>query len=189
MMNQFSRRVLCEHLFGRRAIVIDDQGARRAPYLLRASRHRNHHYHLCWSQIRIMKPPAPKLPATYAMKRSLLHVATLLLIGFTSIAVCGADEPSAPSLPGKHKVLLDAFCVKCHGPDKQNGKFRVDDLSLSIDNLETAERWQKVLNAMNSGDMPPEDQQQPPNSAKADLLDDLANLMVRAGSDFPISTV
>src|SRR6185437_14926583 len=72
------------------------------------------------------------------------------------------------------------FCVKCHGPAEQNGKFRVDDLPFSITDIETAERWQKVLNAMNSGDMPPDDEKQPPDEAKADLLEDLANVMVAA---------
>ncbi|MCX6852975.1 MAG: DUF1592 domain-containing protein [Verrucomicrobia bacterium] len=36
------------------------------------------------------------------------------------------------------------------------------------------------LNQMNSGDMPPEDEKQPANAAKADFLDDLANVMVAA---------
>jgi len=38
--------------------------------------------------------------------------------------------------------------------------------------LATAERWQKVLNALNSGEMPPADERQPPSAARyADLLD------------------
>ncbi len=83
-------------------------------------------------------------------------------------------------MPDKHRALFKEHCVSCHGPDKQKGKFRVDDLPLVITNVETAEKWQKVLNAMNSGDMPPEDEKQPPNEAKADFLDDLSNVMVAA---------
>ncbi len=85
-----------------------------------------------------------------------------------------------PAMPEKHRALFKEHCVSCHGPEKQKGKFRVDDLPLSITNVEIAEKWQKVLNAMNSGDMPPEDEKQPASAAKADLLDDLANVMVAA---------
>lgn len=80
----------------------------------------------------------------------------------------------------RHKALFQETCVSCHGPEKQKGKFRVDDLSFEIKDLETAEKWQKVLNQMNSGDMPPEDEKQPAKEAKADFLDDLANVMVAA---------
>ena len=40
--------------------------------------------------------------------------------------------------------------------------------------------WQKVLGALNSGEMPPEDSQQPGNKEKANFLDDLSRTMVTA---------
>ena len=80
----------------------------------------------------------------------------------------------------RHRELFQNYCLSCHGPEKQKGKFRVDDLPFKITSLETAEKWQKVLNQMNSGEMPPEDEKQPPNEAKADFLDDLSNTMVAA---------
>ena len=88
-------------------------------------------------------------------------------------------EPRAAMLE-KHRTLIKDHCVACHGAEKQNGKFRVDDLPFTLTNVETAEKWQKVLNQMNSGEMPPEDEQQPSKEAKADFLDDLANVMVAA---------
>jgi mono/diheme cytochrome c family protein len=80
----------------------------------------------------------------------------------------------------KHRALFKEHCVSCHGAEKQKGKVRVDDLPFTITNIETAERWQKVLNQMNSGEMPPEDEKQVPNAAKTDFLDDLSNVMVAA---------
>jgi len=91
-----------------------------------------------------------------------------------------ASETPTAQMPDRHRALFEEHCVSCHGPEKQKGKFRVDDLPLTITTLETAEKWQKVLNQMNSGDMPPEDEKQPKGEAKADLLDDLANVMVAA---------
>ncbi|MCB1086726.1 MAG: DUF1592 domain-containing protein, partial [Verrucomicrobiae bacterium] len=85
-----------------------------------------------------------------------------------------------PAMEAKHLALLEEHCVSCHGSEKQKGHFRVDDLPFEISDIETAERWQKVLNQMNSGDMPPEDEKQPAGAAKTDFLDDLANAMVAA---------
>ena len=81
-------------------------------------------------------------------------------------------------MPQRHRSLLSENCQGCHGPEKQKGKFRVDDLPLTITDLASAERWQKVLSAMNSGEMPPEDEKQPDAKAKTDFLDDLASTLV-----------
>ncbi len=80
----------------------------------------------------------------------------------------------------QHQALLKENCANCHDAKKQKGKFRVDDLPFTITTLESAERWQKVLNQMNSGEMPPDDEKQPDRAAKANFLDDLANVMVAA---------
>jgi len=89
-------------------------------------------------------------------------------------------SPVHAAMNERHRALLTTYCLKCHGPEKQEGKFRVDDLPFAIRDLETAERWQKILNALNSGEMPPDDEPKPANKAKADFLDDLANVMVAA---------
>jgi mono/diheme cytochrome c family protein len=90
-----------------------------------------------------------------------------------------AAEPEV-RLPAKHRSLFEAHCLSCHGAEKPQGNFRLDDLPFAISTIETAEKWQKILNAMNSGEMPPEDEKQPPNEMKADFLDDLSNAMVAA---------
>ncbi len=118
------------------------------------------------------------------MLRCLVQILALvvLLSAFSLLktsAQAGEVAPGAIMNP-KHRVLLQDCCQKCHGAEKQKGKFRVDDLPLAITTIEAAERWQKVLNQMNSGDMPPEDEKQPGVIAKADFLDDLANQMVVA---------
>ncbi|MDI1312035.1 DUF1592 domain-containing protein [Prosthecobacter sp.] len=111
------------------------------------------------------------------MNRLSLLVAVLLSAHASSQA---AEAQSRAVMDQRHKALFQETCVSCHGPEKQKGKFRLDDLPFEIKDIETAEKWQKVLNQMNSGDMPPEDEKQPANAAKADFLDDLANVMVAA---------
>ena len=91
-----------------------------------------------------------------------------------------ADRPASPAVKPATPPLLAAHCLKCHGPDDTNGGFRVDTLPAAVDSVEVAERWQRVLNVLNSGEMPPDDAKQIEPADKADLLDDLAHVMVAA---------
>jgi len=100
------------------------------------------------------------------------------------VACCqgGMTAWAAPraAIDARHLPLLATHCQQCHGPETQESGVRVDDLPAVIDTIAAAERWQKVLNVLNSGEMPPENEPQPERAAKADLLDDLATAMVTA---------
>lgn len=52
------------------------------------------------------------------------------------------------------RPLLTKHCVACHGPQKQEGDLRVDELSTTFDEAGAA-RWLKVLERVESGEMPP----------------------------------
>ncbi|MAH13395.1 MAG: hypothetical protein CMO33_06595, partial [Verrucomicrobia bacterium] len=83
-------------------------------------------------------------------------------------------------LPEKHLDFLDAYCMDCHDSDTKKGKVDLEALPLLVKTIEHAELWQKVLNVLNSGEMPPENKRQPEKIAKADFLEDLAKTMVLA---------
>jgi hypothetical protein len=108
----------------------------------------------------------------------LRHLGVLVFTLFVFLRANAAEVQV--SVPVRHRGVLERHCQSCHGADKQKGKFRLDDLSLEIGDVETAERWQKVLNALNSGEMPPEEEKQPRAEEKADLIDDLSTVMVLA---------
>jgi len=95
---------------------------------------------------------------------------------------CGFVQAAPPEarLPDKHRVFLTKHCHECHNSETQEGKVNLQNLPFRITTLEQAELWQKVLNALNAGEMPPEDELQPANAQKADFLDDLAQTMVAA---------
>ena len=99
---------------------------------------------------------------------------TLCLCAFVRAA------PPEAQLPAKHLPFLKTHCLDCHDSETQEGKVDLESLSFRITTLEQAELWQKVLNALNAGEMPPEDSEQPGNDEKADFLDDLAQTMVAA---------
>ncbi len=111
------------------------------------------------------------------MKLSLAAFTFLLPLLSAAEAV---ETRSRAFMSERHKTLLEQHCQKCHGAEAQKGKFRVDDLPFEITNLETAERWQKVLNQINAGEMPPEEEKQPGVTAKTDFLDELSQVMVTA---------
>ena len=88
------------------------------------------------------------------MKHVLRILTILLLAGTTARTADGAPHAM---MQERHRTQCQTYCLKCHGAEKPKGQFRVDSLPFTITNLETAEKWQKVLNQMNSGEMPPEE--------------------------------
>ena len=98
---------------------------------------------------------------------------------FCTTASYAADAPQAV-LPEKHFALIEQYCLECHDALTEKGDINLEDLSFNIDTIQVAELWQKVLNSLNSGEMPPEKEPQIPPSKKADILDDLSHQMVTA---------
>lgn len=103
---------------------------------------------------------------------------TPLLLASAALA---ADAPQA-TLDAKHRAFFKDNCLSCHNAEKQKGKVRLDDIAFSVDTVEKADLWQKVLNSINSGEMPPEDEKQPDPAAKTDFLDDLSRMLMTARS-------
>ena len=108
----------------------------------------------------------------------LLAFLTFLLPVFS--AALKAEETVHPltGINSQHLDLLKTYCADCHNSRKNKGKFRIGELKLTISSSNEAESWQKVLNALNAGEMPPEDEEQIPSEEKADLVDDLGQAMV-----------
>lgn len=102
-----------------------------------------------------------------------------LLLLFGTVSAMAADATRA-ALPEKHWAFFQSYCVDCHNADKQKGKMRLDDVPFAVGDIPTAERWQKILNVLNAGEMPPEEEKQPAAAEKTALLEDLSQMMVVA---------
>ena len=100
----------------------------------------------------------------------------------STFALCSLAQAAPPEarLPEKHRAFFKAHCLDCHDSETQEGKVDLQTLPFRITTIEQAELWQKVLNALNSGEMPPEVSEQPGNQEKTEFLDDLAQTMVSA---------
>ena len=95
------------------------------------------------------------------------------------VRASGADSTQA-RMDEKHRAVFQNYCLKCHDEKTQKGKVRLDDIPLEISDILTAERWQKVLNQINSGEMPPEEAKPLPDAVKASFLEALSKQMVVA---------
>ncbi|MDG1894767.1 MAG: DUF1592 domain-containing protein [Fuerstiella sp.] len=56
------------------------------------------------------------------------------------------------------RPILQAKCFRCHGPNKQNAEVRLDNISTNlVENSLGTDTWHDALNAINKGEMPPDD--------------------------------
>ena len=72
--------------------------------------------------------------------------------------------------PVDPRAFLDAYCVRCHGEEKQKGDRRFDHLGLDIGDDDAAFEWQDILDMINLGEMPPEDEDQPTETERSGIV-------------------
>ena len=70
----------------------------------------------------------------------------------------------------KIKPFLNTYCIFCHGPEKQKGKIRFDQLTGSMSDRKEAELWMRMLEAMEFGEMPSDSAKKFPAKAEARLV-------------------
>ncbi|WP_419192954.1 DUF1592 domain-containing protein [Kolteria novifilia] len=72
-------------------------------------------------------------------------------------SLCLAAEPFDKAI----QPFLATHCLACHDETTQEGDFRIDTLSRDFQKQDGAQRWAEVIERINSGEMPPEDEVQP----------------------------
>ena len=95
-----------------------------------------------------------------------LFIQTILT---TAILAAGAlSAVVADDSPGD--AFLKAYCVRCHGPNKQESDLRLDTTGdLAGDRLRN--RWHKIQRKIADREMPPEDARQPDDKTRSRLLE------------------
>ncbi len=87
--------------------------------------------------------------------RFLMMAVVSLVVWTQALVTCAADFEK------QVKPILVRRCVACHGPQEASGNVRLDTLSIDlINDSAAAETWHDVLNVLNRGEMPPEDEPQ-----------------------------
>ena len=85
-------------------------------------------------------------------------MAATLVSGVVS-GVVGANE--LKDFESHIKPFLAEHCYSCHGNKKQKADFTVHEIDGLITNGKDAVHWEKILEMISLGDMPPEDEAQP----------------------------
>jgi mono/diheme cytochrome c family protein len=97
-----------------------------------------------------------------------LKVAFLLLMPFAALAAAPAPTVADRATFEKQVTpFLQQHCVKCHGPEKQKGDVRLDNLPPDFVNNPAAGVWAEVRNKLNLGEMPPKEEARPDSTALA----------------------
>ncbi|CAN5317938.1 DUF1592 domain-containing protein [soil metagenome] len=97
-------------------------------------------------------------------------VAGILLLAAVRPGV--AAEPAATAA-----AFFEQHCVQCHGADKQKGDVRLDTLRAPEDDPTATETWALILDVLESGDMPPEDEPQPDAGARKAVASEIAGTL------------
>ncbi|MEM9365419.1 MAG: DUF1592 domain-containing protein [Planctomycetota bacterium] len=107
--------------------------------------------------------------------------AVLLALIFIVSDAHSGESPQRATMPVQHRELFERHCFDCHDSATAEAMVDLEGLSLDVSrDIETAEKWAKVLNAINSGEMPPPDAQPLPDEHKKAFLKDLSEQMVLA---------
>ena len=85
-------------------------------------------------------------------------ITTMIMIACSALAAW-----AQPSFEKDLKPYLTRHCIRCHGPKKQKGDFRIDQLSTKI-GLEDTPFWIEIRDRITSGEMPPEDVENGPSA-------------------------
>lgn len=62
--------------------------------------------------------------------------------------------------------LIERYCVSCHNEKKAKAKYRIDDIGGDIAGGDDIVRWEKAVEMIELGDMPPEDAKRQPTKAE-----------------------
>ncbi|MFT5105951.1 MAG: mono/diheme cytochrome c family protein [Pseudoalteromonas tetraodonis] len=80
--------------------------------------------------------------------------------------VSGTAAAAAPAGLEGHRTLVkpffDEYCIKCHGPDKNKGDITLHSLDGDLAHGGELERWEKILEVLEEGEMPPSDEDKQP---------------------------
>ena len=86
----------------------------------------------------------------------------LTVLACLATVLASAAEPFEP--------FLKTHCVRCHGPDKTKGDLRIDELSRDFQTGTDGHLWAEVVERINAGEMPPEDEPQPSEAEIAAVI-------------------
>jgi cytochrome c551/c552 len=107
-----------------------------------------------------------------ALPRNYRAAVRALIIGVLAVGLSSGlslNHPAAEMAPGgvdavAIRPFLQRHCIDCHGPDIAKAGLRLDTLTAEFTDPEKARAWQKVLDRLRAGEMPPKKRPHPPQA-------------------------
>ncbi|PQO25261.1 hypothetical protein C5Y96_25495 [Blastopirellula marina] len=104
------------------------------------------------------------------MIRQLAHTTAWTLIIGLWLPTLVVAEPAHRPFSEEIGPFMQKHCVHCHGPESQEGDFRVDTLSEDVGAANSVNRWLEVIEKINNGEMPPEDEPNRPTAEQGAVV-------------------
>ncbi|MFN3165477.1 MAG: DUF1588 domain-containing protein [Phycisphaeraceae bacterium] len=94
-----------------------------------------------------------------------------------------ADQsgPASAASAQAARTLMDTYCISCHGPDRQKGDVRLDNLDTLPPDAK-ADLLNRVHEAIRFEEMPPPNKPQPTQAQRQQIDDWIAGVLDRAGA-------
>jgi mono/diheme cytochrome c family protein len=105
----------------------------------------------------------------HPMPRFVFILSAILLAHLGLAGTARAAEP--------FDAFLEKHCIRCHGPEKEKGELRIDQLSRDFKLGADAHRWADMIDQINSGDMPPKKEKKPTQEEIAGFVTTIDSLI------------
>jgi hypothetical protein len=119
----------------------------------------------------------------------------LAVVGLLT-TTASADSPALDASASQEfdrdvKPLVGNYCLKCHSSEKHKGDIDLEQFVSATNVFKHPKAWEKVLEQLNSGDMPPREKPQPAPEERQRLLAGVNTLLdaaaqARAGDPGPV---
>jgi mono/diheme cytochrome c family protein len=90
-----------------------------------------------------------------------LAVGVIVVLPLNYNEAAPPEPAKAPAEASAIRPFLDQHCVDCHGPTTAKAGLRLDKLPAEFADPEKARVWQKVIDRVQAGEMPPKKQPRP----------------------------
>ncbi len=120
-----------------------------------------------------------------ATSASMFRPSPVILAAIGVFLPLAAMRADTPTFAQAGVPFLEKHCVSCHGKDKQKGDFALHEFRDDISVLRARKRWRDVIEQVRSGDMPPDDKQQPSSEEKKRFLESVAGIFAKADNGKP----
>jgi mono/diheme cytochrome c family protein len=109
------------------------------------------------------------------MGHAIVVLMVVLVATVLAAAPASSAEASKPAgLDTSTAAFFQSHCVRCHNADTAEAELRLDRLDADLDRADVFARWQRIVQRLRAGEMPPREEPQPTaaeRTAAIDVLD------------------